>query len=45
MQAKGFSHSTRLQLLVQILLNEPQIFSTQGAALVELVTQASWICM
>lgn len=26
-QAGGFSHSTSLQLLVQILLNEPQVFS------------------
>lgn len=26
-QAEGLSHSTRLQLLVQILLNEPQVLS------------------
>lgn len=27
-QAEGLSYSTRLQLLVQILLNEPQVLST-----------------
>lgn len=38
--ADGLGHSPRLQLLVQVLLNQPQVFSPERPAPVELVNQA-----